>query len=424
MIQNYGWDLVYACSTDYINQQLAADPSSCIQDFNVSIPNSGSAVQAEANGMFGPWEMVSGGYGRVLRFKVPIKQGTLLIKVGQSKSIKLDGVELLIEAQLQISAGPTYKLTFDNSLAGVKMPDISIVDLSTAGTALASANQADTAIAHELLTQVLCTNVHQLTFEFASFTAPTSGTNAQLLAATQLSYAYSDMPGGAGGLALLMNLKPNPALGDMFDPALLGSGNFGFLASTSSVLSHCFIPALEKAFSGSTSASFELNSPTSISLRSPLTLRAVSSMYGYVYPKLTALSLAVGLNTYTLTARSKSVVLSACDIQITAHKTDGINFDAAQQCIGNVSGSATQFSTLSHNGASFTNLFLNSAAKIKSMEVAMEAEFGSIINALESSLQQLLGTECTNSIEWCGQNNPSLTAGGVNGNFFLQGNLS
>lgn len=424
MIENYGWDLVYACSTDYINQQLAANPSACIQNFNVSMPSLISGHSYTASGSFGPWQMVNGGYGEMLQFKVPVIQGTLGAHGAASPSISIDGIVLLVEAQLTVSAGPTFKLTFDTSSQSVKAPSISLIDIATTGTALASKGHPYTAIAQELLSQSLLANVHQLSFEFASFTAPTSGVNADLLAATQVSYAYGDTPSGAGGLALLASVTPNPTLAQMFDPSLLGTGNFGCLVSTQSVLNHCFIPALLTAFGGSTSGSFVLNSPTAITLKTPLSLKPVKTPHNYVHPKLTALSLSVnGFNSYMLSVCTKTLFAPGVVVVLSARTSDGINFSSAKQCIGTATGSTVNFTHQTQKALVAQVLSITMAIQ-GALESVMEAELNAIIDTLESSMQHLLGTECTSPITWCGQKSLSLTAGGANGNFFLQGDLT
>ncbi|MFC8521100.1 TULIP family P47-like protein [Streptomyces sp. NPDC057257] len=91
----YGWDTVSALSLDAANRAPAQSSDRLITDFEV-IGDSLSTPYV-LRGKLGPWHIVPGGSGSVLRLAVPVESST--VAGGSGDEIVLDGSTVLRTAQ-------------------------------------------------------------------------------------------------------------------------------------------------------------------------------------------------------------------------------------------------------------------------------------------------------------------------------------
>ena len=89
----FGWDTIFATTLSKANQALRAGMANLVSSFTFS--ESGF----DLTGAFAPWQMVTGGAGKLLHMQVPIVSGTM--KSG-SGSIDLAGLSVTVEVSLQL----------------------------------------------------------------------------------------------------------------------------------------------------------------------------------------------------------------------------------------------------------------------------------------------------------------------------------
>ena len=135
-MQNYGWDVVHACSGNYINRQLAQNADKLIKSFVYE----DSAVKV--TGQFGAWQIVPGGSGPLIQFLTPLTQGAVLFKTLGNVTIPLDGIIPLVQMQLSLPKGQDQtilrSLVFNCTTVGKKNGDttpgaVTVINPDTSG---------------------------------------------------------------------------------------------------------------------------------------------------------------------------------------------------------------------------------------------------------------------------------------------------
>ena len=72
-----GWDTISLVKQDKVNEPLRENWKLINSHFNYADPNDKSTC---IQGEFNCWELLNGGGGRLLNFKLPIKSGVLCVK--------------------------------------------------------------------------------------------------------------------------------------------------------------------------------------------------------------------------------------------------------------------------------------------------------------------------------------------------------
>src|SRR6187399_2121192 len=134
-MQNYGWDVVYACSGEYINRQLADNANKLIQSFSYE----DAAIRL--SGQFGAWCIVPGGSGPLLQFETPITSGEVCFKQS-NETVSLSGVIPLVQLQLSLPPAGTQQiertLVFNCTTVGTDAGDatpgaVTVINPDTSG---------------------------------------------------------------------------------------------------------------------------------------------------------------------------------------------------------------------------------------------------------------------------------------------------
>jgi len=75
-MDTYGWDTVYAVSTEKVNIALAENLQQLITAFDQ--PDA-EGFPVSAKGTFSKWEVVEGGSGQIIYLKLTISEGTPML---------------------------------------------------------------------------------------------------------------------------------------------------------------------------------------------------------------------------------------------------------------------------------------------------------------------------------------------------------
>lgn len=297
-----GWDVIFACSTNTANQQLAKH----MQEETVSFyfNKNGKVI---FNGNFAPWEIV-GGSGKLLRFKTPIKQGTM--KIGDDTSIDLTGVCPEMELQLtfieNVSIAGISNLTFNFTVHGKNPGDqtkgaVTTISPDTSGKldALDDGSMAES-ILRQYLPDIFIANRQNLAYVFAeiNLVPPNS---ASWLTPIKFDYIYTHSETGYDTIAILGVTKdrdisrlPREIDGSLFDTQyevynLISEGMF---------LENIIMPTLPNAYgNGATSDNFVYNSKSDtigvINNKGELSCPTVKWGLTHYYPKINSLEIKV-----------------------------------------------------------------------------------------------------------------------------------
>ncbi|MHA6758310.1 TULIP family P47-like protein [Streptacidiphilus sp. PAMC 29251] len=252
----YGWDTVSALSVETANSALAQNSNKLISDFKVS--GETLSTPYDLQGEFGPWRIVPGGSGNLLRLAVPIAAGT--VRPGAAAGIDLAGCTALVDVSLELLPAPdghSQDLVFalhqagqlgDQGRPGVITP----VGLQGPGATSAALGAVGTGLVLNGVAESLAANAHAVSFVFASLNPMAPGAGSWL-APVHSAFLYQETVGGAGHLAILSTTTDRDVSGlqHTVDPELLaGGGELAFAMSTDLFLTHLVAPGLPQVFGG------------------------------------------------------------------------------------------------------------------------------------------------------------------------------
>lgn len=428
-MDDYGWDVVYACSGAFLNAELAASQSEYIQGF--SYEDDAVAV----SGRFGIWSIVPGGAGSLIRFETPIVAGSVVIKqTGQS--IPLDGAVPLLQMQLALAspgAGQPPALKFNCTTVGRGAGDttpgaVSVLDPDTSGRLQ---QQPNGAIAAALLVtglaNVMIQNAAELTFLFASL-LPLPENGPAWLYPVAAAYCYQQPSDGTlGSVAVLGVLTPRDIddLPRNIDATLLAHADFGYVLDGTQFLQNVIMPALPAAMGAP---------PGSFRLLDGVIVRTSN----FPLP-----SVRVGLIDYTPVVQDFSMHIEVSRMEsFVATQTDITGLADAYVTNSVTSNNESRFdvSTLQFSFLPDPNKQVTSNKYIPWWEEflgvltlgIMNAVIDGVSLAIENAAAAVVGNDDASAIgsvgpglvQWHGQQAITVTAGGLVDNIYMQGDLN
>lgn len=439
-MQNYSWDVVYACSGNYINRQLAQNAGSLIQSFNYE------DAAVKISGQFGAWQIVPGGSGPLLQFVTPITKGTVQFKTIDNVTIPLDGAVPLVQMQLCLPKGRTQSvlrsLVFNCTTSGKKNGDttpgaVTVINPDTSGVLnkLPEAEKPEAAMAAALLQtglqNVFLQNVNQLNFVFANVLPVPVGQNADWLTPVNATYCYQQpIDNSLGGIAIL-GMLDNTSIDTLprtFDTSLLAGKDFGFILSARAFMKNVILQALPGAFQGNCNPyDFNLNPDNTITLREQFNLNSVR----------------VGLIDYTPTVDDVKYEITDQSMRCYVHTNTDITGLTQAYVTNSVSSNNQSAFNVGTRTLSFQNDPNMSTTQDKHIpcweEIAGALTFG-VMNAVvacislaiedavgdmtSSKTAQSLGNIAPGLVSWSGQQNVNINAGGLSDNVYMQGSLN
>ena len=425
----YGWDVVYACSSDFLNVQLAADPDGFAKSFSYS----DSAIAVD--GTFGTWRIVPGGAGTILRFELPIVTGKVVI-VESGTSVPLDGAVPLVEMQLAFGDTNTTgaPLTLNCTTVGKRPGDttpgaVSVVDPDTTGTL---AREPSGAVAAALLvaglSNTLIAHASALNFVFASL-LPAPSTDVAWLRPARQAYCYQQPSGGSlGGMAILGVLDDRDItdLPRNYDGKLLAGSDFGYVLAGNQYLRNIVVPALPGAYGGSASpGNFRVTGET-IGLASGFSLNSVRVGLINYTPEVTSFSMEIQDTRMQCYLDSTTDITGLIDAyvtnSVTAHNES--HFDPTARKLSFLSDPKKSVTSDKHIPwweefiGTLTLGIMN--AVIDGISLAIE---DAAADAVASKDASALGQIGPGLVTWHGQPTLTITGGGLEDNIYMVGTL-
>ena len=433
-----GWDVVYACSGNYVNQQLASDRSCTIESFSYK------DKAMKMSGTFGPWELVPGGAGSILQFNCPIEKGSLSIS-GHSGKFSLDGVVPLVQMQLKFIPGssPTvsHQLVFNCKVVGSGKGDttagaVSVINADTTGKLQKGMfGPVAAALLVKGLGQFLVKNAKEVSYVFASIIPTPTGKNSAWLAPESLTYCYQQpVDRKLGGLAILGLLDGNKNDGSLplsYDPSLLENYDFGFALSSTAFLKNVLMPSLPEEFGGNCQLSdFKLDGPNTIVQSDSFDLKDVR----------------VGLIDYKPSIQKVKFEIVDTELQCYLYSVTPIKGLPGRAALNSVSSTnQSTFDpttrTLSFKKDHHMSVTRDSPKSIVETvlgfmpivgpitEVTVGLVIDAVVLAIENKIEDVIKCKTASSfgaiapglVTWNGQSNFKIKAGGLQDNVYMQG---
>jgi hypothetical protein len=439
-MQNYGWDVVYACSGNYINRQLAQNADKLIRSFVYE----DSAVKV--TGQFGAWQIVPGGSGPLIQFLTPITQGEVLFKTLGNVTISLDGIIPLVQMQLNLPKGQDQtilrSLVFNCTTVGKKQGDttpgaVTVINPDTSGilARLPAAKKREAARAAAMLAfglgNVFLQNVDQLNFVFADMLPAPVGQNADWLTPVKAAYAYQQPDNNSlGGIAIL-GVLDNSSIDSLprnFDTNLLLNEDFGFLLSAKAFMKNIILSSLAQAFQGNSQIyDFALNVDNSITMAQGFNLNSVKVGLIWYTPNVTALNYHLDDNSMRCYVATTTDITGLAQAYVTNSVTSHnlAAFDAGSRTLSFLSDPNKSVTQDVHipcwekalGGLTFGIMNVVIAA----VGLAIENSVGDLTS---SKTAQALGNVAPGLVSWSGQQSIAVNAGGLADNVYMQGSLN
>lgn len=435
----YGWDVVYACSGEYINRQLANNAAKLIRSFTYE------DAAIKLTGQFGAWKIVPGGSGPLLQFETPITTGQVLFKQF-NETVSLNGVVPLVQMQLQLPKGGNQQvvrtLVFDCTHPGKRTGDttpgaVTVVNPDITGVLgkHPKMDQPEAAIAAAALTAglgaVFVQNVAQLNFVFADMLPVPSGQNADWLAPVNATYAYQQPVGGAlGGIAILgvLSNRSITNLPRRFDTNLLLNKDFGFLLSGPAFMQHVVVPSLPLGFQGNCHTNdFTVNADGSITRSEGFNLNDVRVGLINYTPHVTAVNYHIDDTTMRCYVATSTDITGLKDAYVTNTVTsnNASAFNPATRTLSFQNDPHKSTTQDSHIPCWEKGL---GALTFGIMNVVIDAVSLAIQNSVgdltSSKTAQSLGNLAPGLVRWSGQQSVTVNAGGLADNVYMQGSLN
>jgi hypothetical protein len=439
LMNNYGWDVVYACSGEYLNRQLAENAGSLIQSFSYE----DAAIKLSGN--FGTWKIVPGGSGALLQFLTPLTTGQVYFKE-LDETVSLDGVVPLVQMQLQLPKGTDQQvvrsLVFNCTAVGKRTGDttpgaVTVINPDTSGILAKhpKANDPGAKIAAAALAAglgaVFVQNADQLTFVFADLLPVPTGQNADWLAPTVSAYAYQQpVDNSLGGIAVLGMLSAT-SINNMpltFDSALLLDRDFGFVLSGNAFMKNVILPSLPSAFQGNCHVNdFNLNADGSITLAEGFSLNSVKVGLINYTPSVTAVNYHIDDTTMRCYVATSTDITGLTDAYVTNSVTSNNQsaFDLSSRTISflpDPNKSTTQDTHIPCWEKALGGLTLGIMnVVIEAVSLAIENSVGDLTS---SKTAESLGNVAPGLVSWKGQQSITVNAGGLADNVYMQGSLN
>lgn len=438
-MENYGWDVVYACSGEYINRQLAKNADKLIQSFTYE------DTAIKLSGQFGTWQIVPGGSGPLLQFTTPITTGQVYFKQ-LNETVSLNGVIPLVQMQLQLPKGNNQQvvraLVFNCTTVGKKPGDttpgaVTVINPDTSGI-LANhpkANQPEAALAAAALTAglgaVFVQNANQLNFVFADMLPVPTGQNADWLTPVNMTYAYQQpVDNSLGGIAILGMLSNSSinSLPSSFDTNLLLNKDFGFVLSGKAFMQNVILPSLPAGFQGNCHVNdFTLNPDGSITMAEGFSLNSVKVGLINYTPDVTAVNYHIDDNSMRCYVATSTDITGLTQAYVTNSVTSNnmSAFDVSTRTLSfqpDPNMSTTQDSHIPCWEKALGSLTLGIMnVVIEAISLAIQNSAGDITS---SKTAQSLGNLAPGLVSWSGQQNITVNAGGLADNVYIQGSLN
>lgn len=319
-----GWDTVFAIRIKDVNSAIRLQKSSPA-DFSQHYVDPETDDDITITGVFGDWQLTTGGDGKNLHMSVPIKTGTM---TRNGKPYDMAGDVATIEVNCDFVPPPVkgIKPSKDGSLHDLKLkttsddplsPPVSVTGLNFAGKNPGMVIESIMKGVLEIWFNLNLSSFNQV-FAVANLNLLADGSDGsfQWLQPTWSSYACSSGPDDEssffGVLCMIDNHDPAGLAHQLSSAAIPTDQRSSFMISTPMFMQYIVLPGLPGAFVNAQASDFELaNNNTSIVNKSGVKLEMPGVKEGAII--------------YTPYVTSFELILEASEIKTTMKTTINIS---------------------------------------------------------------------------------------------------
>lgn len=294
-METFGWDTVYSININRVNSVLAENMSKLPQRIDYRTEIEGMHTHIQCN--LAPWEIIKGGSGKLLHFKIPIVNGMLDIN---SNSKEISNVDVIIQVSLQFLPSEIDPLKQDlmfnlSELGAIESKKEGAVSPVTVTDRANCLSETAKNIVLWLVARYLVEHASIVSYVFAQINYVKPGTD-NWLSPKQCTYAYVESQEGNGYLSILSVTtdKDISGLPLLVDPGIIsGDANAGYLISKDMILQHIFMPMLPSMYPGSRSDHYYINSNQHIVNNGSIATPSVDAGAFTYYPQITRLNMTI-----------------------------------------------------------------------------------------------------------------------------------
>ncbi|MEM5428787.1 TULIP family P47-like protein [Cupriavidus oxalaticus] len=259
--ETYGWDTVFATHIADANAAIVKAGSSP-SSFAASDVADGYSV----SGGFGPWQIVTGGSGDLIRLSIPFQNAVVR---GPGNVSQTCAGAALVDVRLAYldhdeapPSGTSKVLKVQAQSSGPDYPAASVVSVSYAGTAPGFLFQA---ALEGMLGSWLNENLQDFDHVFATVNLDRTADQGafQWMQPTYVGYAYADMGTPGDGLLSVLCMtqgRADTGLAQQVSGLVIPSGQrAGFLVSKERLLANLLLPCMPQVFQGTVASDFVLS---------------------------------------------------------------------------------------------------------------------------------------------------------------------
>jgi len=444
-MQTFGWDTVFVIRNDRVNDALAKNLNLLLPTFSIQLD---SDPIISASGNFLSWRIVEGGADKLLYLKLTIDKGKLTIgDFGMPDHVKalspelaalqgatdvaIDGVAIVVSLFLRVLPKPdtsTQELAFFLEQVAYASGDsgrpgfVTVVNVIDPSGKLSSSAKT---LLGAAIAEYLVLNAKQIAFAFASINLVPPGTNTWLTPVAS-DYAYLEKIGaGSGYMAVLSVTTPRPIdnLPRTIDPnAILGDFTGSFVISEALFLKNVILPFLPTAYQAPSTVFYLDEAARAIRNHGPFETIPVKSGAIVYHPVITGLSVSMDGEGLATTVEGR------CDLKAGINMTFGIStrnrssFNPAFKSISFLPDPNPQ----SRHSADIPWYFwFLGPLAVLITELVVKLISDSIASQLDALARDALSIARNppQSVQWTGAHLLDTATAGVNGAFFMMGNV-
>ncbi len=447
-METYGYDIVFACTIDSVNAELALAFEKMDTSCSWSGNDSKDQATVNVNAKLGPWQMVKGGSNKLLRFNIPFESGKMLIDCPvlglKEKEYPLDSCSVEVEISLgwlgtgnvaTSGSGSNTQLVFNMQNKGSKPGDktdgaISVVTYSDTKKHL---DQIGAAVLQDIIVELLLANKSKINYVFAQIN-PVPPSAASWLAPKKWDYFYQEPKSGPAVLCILSVLSEKAMPIPAFDSSVLSDDCDVFMIlSPEQFLKNAVLPGLAASYgNGATAANFVYKTLGGtngyIMNNGHIPTKTASWGADTYHPYIT--NLAIAIDGSNLTTK----IVGDCDI--TGLAGASISFDGTGKSTSNYDPSGQKITF--GNPTTYINHqkhipwydwvlgALSGGVGIAIIDAVIASVTSTVGQSVEDSVKSTTSSGISNdSVNTCNWFDKKMTqkAGGLSGSFWLRGRI-
>jgi len=428
-MNTFGWDTIFVATAAAANRSWVASQK---QFAPQGLPFTGRIESTSLNGIFDPWQITSGGAGKLIHLNVPIRSGT--VTVGNTAAVDLSGIIVTVEVPLDLlpaeNGGGNLELRFAFQSTTVPAQDIKIIAVQDPERRL---NFEQLAMFPPAMGACILANPKLMNFVFARLNPVAPGVPSWL-APTGSAFTYWETSGtppvGYLGVLGVTDGRNITGMQRQLDSQIMAADGDAFFAISGAMfLRHVVQPMLPAVFGqGTTAASFTFkpddSGAGSITNTGNIGLPPVRPAAITYHPKMTGVTVTLNTDQVQLGCSGNCDMHMGISLTFTGTYTNALIFDNSTRKLAFV----LKRSSFTHDThIPVYDYFIPGILGIGDAILAIVVPLvgNSIGNGMASNMGLLtLASQPPATVQWAGLENFSVSAVTLNNGLALAGSVS